>query len=189
MTRNSTRETVPCGLAQGQPRNGAPSGLLTGQALRVHEGGRSLPPCPMGPEGPRSKARSSLLTLELKRKFHSSPPPIPLLSPTLSSSRRCIWTTESKIGARFSGFRAWLSHLPHLQDGGAVVVGGRWWPPQTPPLPRAPGRSHPGRLSLADVGRPPSLCPLCLLARCDPVYWLDPSRSDRPSLPWTFAWR
>lgn len=140
-------------------------------------------PVPWGPRvlGPRQGPVPSLWSgkesFTAPRPPPPPPPPVPLLSPTLSSSRRCIWTTESKIGARFSGFRAWLSHLPHLQDGGAVVVVGEVVAPPNPassscPWPVPPWETEscgcrPASLPLSPLPAGPLRS--CLLVRSFPM--------------------
>ena len=86
-------------------------------SLVVHEGSYSIPLIWWGLRVicHNSKARSSLLTMDLKRKFKG-----PLLTSTLLSQRWCSWTpgrgqdlsrvtpcmAESKTGPRFPGSQA-----------------------------------------------------------------------------------
>lgn len=194
----------PCGLAEGQPGSG-PHWALTGQALRVQGGGCSLPPCLMGPEGQGSKARCCPLTLELKRKFDSSPstpyPPHPSAASHPLSHRRdgasdprevAGWPRGPVCGrvpgrSQVFWLPGQLSHLPHLQDGGREGTG-EVAVPVNPASSSCPCRSHPGRLSLGPrLASPPlSTLPAGPLRSC---LRFSPSRLDRPSLPLTFARR
>lgn len=108
-----------------------------------------------------SKAGSSFLTLELKRKFKSPP-----LGPTLSSWRRHSW--DPRVLGDLSGVAPCVGlkirpRIPGSQAGcESVSLSIRWGScgrdpiPQTPPLPCTPGLYLSSRFSLSCVRWPPS---------------------------------